>query len=61
MFSRTVVRALDIVCVSSQPFEVGIVLRLFCWISNSVKKILKIFDNCSQPDVLVGKPDLPVH
>ena len=61
MFSEIVVRVLSIVCVSSQSLGVGIVLRLFCWIPDSVRKILKNFENCSQPDEPVGKPYHPVH
>ena len=33
----------------------------FFWISDSMRKILKNFENCSQPNELVGKPDQPVH
>ena len=54
-------RALGIVCVSSQSFGVGIVLRLFFWIPDFVRKILKFFENCSQLDELVGKLDQLVH
>ena len=55
------VRAIGIVCVSSQPFELGIVLHLFCWIPNYVRKIMTNFENCYQPAGPVGKPDHPVH
>ena len=34
--------ALDIVYVSSQSFRVRIVLRLFCWIPDSMRKIMTI-------------------
>ena len=34
---------------------------LFFWILDYVRKVLENFENFSQPDVLVGKPDLPVH
>ena len=33
----------------------------FCYILDSVRKILKIFENCSQLAELVGKPDQQVH
>ena len=54
-------RALGIVCVISQSFGVGIVLRLFFWIPDFVRKILKFFENCSQLGELVGKLDQLVH
>ena len=60
MFSGTTVRVLDIVCISSQPLEVGIVLHLFL-ISDFVMKTLKTFENCSQLAETVGKPDYPVY
>ena len=60
MFFGTVVRVLGIVWIGSQPFRVEIVLRLFCWISDSLRRIIKTFENCSQPVELVGKPDQPV-
>ena len=56
-----VVRVLSIVCVISQSFGVGIVPRLFFWIHDSVRKILKIFESCSQSAKLVGELDHPVH
>ena len=61
MLFGTTVRVLGIIYISSQPFEVGIVLRLFFWIPDSLRKILKIFENFSQSDGLVGKLDQPVH
>ena len=33
----------------------------FFWIPYYVRKILKFFENFSQPDEPVGKPDQPVH
>ena len=33
----------------------------FCWILDSVRNILKHFENFSQPDEPVGKPDQQVH
>ena len=56
MFFGTTVRILGIVCVSSQSFGVRIVLHLFCWIPNSMRKILKKIENYFQPAVPVGKP-----
>ena len=58
---RTHVRTLGTVCVGSQSFGVGFVLCLFCWILDSLRKVLKNFESVSQPDELVGKPDHPVH
>ena len=58
---RTRVRSLGTVCVSSQSFEVVIVFRLFFWINDSLRKVLKNFKSLSQPAELVGKPDQPVH
>ena len=58
---RTRVRPLGTVCVSSQSFRVGFVLRLFCLIPDSLRKILKNFESLSQSVALVGKPDHPVH
>ena len=58
---RTRVRSLGTVCVGSQSFGVGFVLRLFCWIPDSLRKVLKNFESLSQPDELVGKQDQPVH
>ena len=48
-------------CVSSQSFEVGLVLGLFFWIPDSLRKVLTNFETLSQSDGLVGKPDQPVH
>ena len=61
MFSGTLVRVLGIVCVSSQSFGFRIVLRLFFWIPDSMIKIMKNFENFSQSDEPVGKPNQPVH
>ena len=58
---RTCVRSLGTVCVGSQSFGVGFVLRLFFWIPDSLRKVLKNFESLSQPDELVGKPDQLVH
>ena len=61
MFAETAVRVLFFVYVGSWSFGVGIALRLFCWISDYVRKVLENFENFSQPAVPVRKPDLPVH
>ena len=58
---RTRVRSLGTVCVGSQSFGVGFVLCLFCWILESLRKVLKKFKSLSQSDELVGKPNHPVH
>ena len=58
---RTRVRTLGTVCVGSQSFGVRFVLRLFFWISDSLRKVLKNFETLSQPAQLVGKPDQPIH
>ena len=57
----TRVRSLGTVCVGSQSFGVGFVLRLFFWIPDSFKKVMKKFESLSKPDGLVGKPNQPVH
>ena len=61
MFSEIVVWVLCFVCVDSHSFEVRISLRLFFEIPDSVRKVLTNFENFSQPDGPVGKPDQPVH
>ena len=53
----TRVRSLGTVCVGSQSFGVGFVLRLFFWIPDSLRKVLTNFESLSQPTELVGKPD----
>ena len=58
---RTRVKTLGTVCVGSQSFGVGFVLHLFCWIPESLRKVLKNFESLSQPVELVGKPNQPVH
>ena len=58
---RTHVRSLGTVCVGSQSFRVRFVLCLFCWILDSLRKVLTNFESLSQPAKLVGKPDQPVH
>ena len=49
------------VCVGSWSFGVGIVLCLSSWIPDFLRKVLKFFEIFSQPSVLVGKPNQPVH
>ena len=49
------------VCVGSWSFGVGIVLCLSCWIPEFLRKVMKFFEIFSQPSVLVGKPNQPVH
>ena len=56
-----VVLVLFFVCVGSWSFGFGIDLRLSYWISNSVNKVMKIFEIFSQPDGPVRKPNQPVH
>ena len=58
---RTRVRSLGTICVGSQSFRIIFVLRLFCWISASFRKVLTNFKRLSQSDELVGKPDHLVH
>ena len=41
--------------------ELGFILSLFCWIHESLRKVLENFKSLSQPVELVGKPDQPVH
>ena len=45
----------------SQSFRVGYVLRLFCWIPDSLRKVPKNFESLYQPDELVGKPNQPIY
>ena len=45
--------------LSHSEFE--FVICLFFWISESMRKIIKKFENYSQPAKLVGKPDQLVH
>ena len=61
MFVRKVVWVLYFVCVGSWSFEVGIALRLSCWIPDSVRKVFKSFEIFSQPYGSVGKSSQPVH
>ena len=49
------------VCVGSWSFGVGIVLCLFFWIPDFLRKVLKFFEIFSQLDRLVGKPNQLVH
>ena len=47
--------------LSSQSFRVRIVLHLFFWIPDSLRKIMTNFENFSQLAEPVGKLDQPVH
>ena len=59
-FGKTV-WVLCFVCIGSWSFEVGIALRLFFWIPNSMRKVLTSFEIFYQPSGPVGKPNHPVH
>ena len=48
LFVGTTIWVLCFVCVGSKSFGVGIALRLFCWIPDSMRKVLKNFENFSQ-------------
>ena len=61
MSSRTAVKALCIVRVSSHSFGVRIVHHLFFCIPYSIRNVLINFEKCSQSDQPVGKPDHPDH
>ena len=56
-----VVWVLCIVCIGSWSFRVRISLRLSCWISNFLRKVLTSFEIFSQPDGPFGKPNQLVH
>ena len=47
--------ALELVSIVSPLSELGIELRLSCWIPDFVRKVLKIFEIFCQPSGLVGK------
>ena len=59
-FLEIAVRVLCIVWVRSHSFGVKIVHRLCFWFPHSIRNVLKNFQNCSQPDQLVGELDQPV-
>ena len=61
LFFKIAVWVLCFVCVGSWSFRVGIALRLFFWIPDSMRKVLKIFDIFSQQDGSFGKPKQRVH
>ena len=42
-------------------FGVDFLLDLFCWIPDSLRKVLKNFESLSQLAELVGKPNQSVH
>ena len=58
MFVGITVLVLCFVCVGSWSFGVVIALRLYCWIPESVRKVLKSFE---QPGGPVGKPNHLFH
>ena len=60
-FSEIAVLVLCFVCVDSHSFRVELALCLFFWILDSVRKVLKNFENFSQPVGPIGKSDQPVH
>ena len=60
-FAGTAVWVFGTICVGSQSFGIEFVLRLFFWITESLRKVLTNFESLSQPDELVGKPDQRVH
>ena len=60
-FVGTTVWVFGTVCVGSQSFRIRFVFHLFCWIPDSLRKVLKNFESLSQLDGLVGKPDQPIH
>ena len=60
-FAGTAVWAFGAFCVGSQSFGVGFLLDLFCWITDSLRKVLTNFESLSQPAELVGKPYQLVH
>ena len=55
------VRVVCFVCVGSWSFGVGIVLHLYFWIPDFLRKVLKFFEIFSQLYGLIGKPNQPVH
>ena len=60
-FAGTVVWVVLFVCVGSWLFDVGIEIRLSCWISEFERKVLEIFEIFCQPSGPVGKQNQPVH
>ena len=54
-FAGTAVWVVLFVCVVSWLFEVGIELRLSCWIPESFRKVLEFFESLYQPSESVGK------
>ena len=47
--------------VGSHSSKLRINHRLFFWIPDFVRKVLKIFEICCQSSGPVGKPNQPVH
>ena len=60
-FSITVVRALFLIWIGSLSSKLRINHRLFFWILDSSRKVLKSFEIFSQPAGPVGKSNQPVH
>ena len=60
-FLKIAIWVLCFVCVDFHSFGVKIALRLFFWIPDSMGKVLKNFENFSQPDEPVGNPDQQIH
>ena len=60
-FTGTAVWLLCFVYVGFWSFRVRITLHLSCWILDSMRKVLKIFEIFSQSDEPIGKPYQPVH
>ena len=56
-FSGKAVCVVFVVLVGSHSSKLRINHRLFFYIPNSFRKVLKTFEILSQPDELVGKPD----
>ena len=56
-FSGKAVCLVFVVLVGSYSSELRINHRLFFWIPNSFRKVLKNFESLSQSDELVDKPD----
>ena len=61
MFVGMTVLVLFFVCVGSWSFGVRIALCFSCWILDSVRKVLKIFEIFSQSSAPIGKLNQPVY
>ena len=60
-FAGTAVLVLCFVCIGSWSFGFGIALRLFCWIPDSMRKVMTSFEIFSQQVESIGKPNQLVH